>query len=159
MKNTTINAVLFAALLLVGCGKQQGEAATDQAIPDVVVRSFQATNPEVKDAIWQKEEEGFEAEWKVNGMERGITYNENGEVLITEEQVQEAEMPAAITSYLAENPAELRIVKVGKDIEGGITRYEVELDNAGQELELVFDAQGNLLGEEADDQDNEQDQD
>lgn len=159
MKNITINAALCAALLLAGCSKQESETASSPAVPDAVVRSFQTTNPAVKDAIWQKEGDGFEAEWKVDGMERGITYNEKGEVLIMEEQVLETDMPGAIAPYLAENHAGLRIVKVGKEINAGVTTYEVELDNAGQELELVFDAQGNFQGVEADDQDAEEDQD
>ncbi len=158
MRTPLLLTALASAALFSACGKQDN-SSTGGSVPEAVVRSFQATHPEVKDASWQMDEEGFEAEWKVNGMERGITYNEKGEVLITEEQVPEAEMPAAIAPYLTENHAGLRIMKVGKELQDGTTTFEVELDNSRQELELIFDAEGNFLGEEGDDQDSEEDHD
>lgn len=158
MKTTIITTSALTALLLAACGKQD-PSTTAQAVPDVVVRSFQAAYPEVEGATWKHDEEGFEAEWKVDGMERAVVYDDKGTVLITEEQVTEAQMPGSIQPFLAEKHPGLAIVKVGKETKSGTTTYEVELDNGGQELELIFDLDGNYLGSEADDADGEEDQD
>ena len=156
---TTIIATTLSALLLAACGGK--EPAATMSVPDVAKRAFEAAYPEVKDAQWVKDEEGFEAEWKVNGMEHAVVYDEKGNVLLTEEQVTEAQMPAAIAPYLAEKHAGMAVAKVGMEQKSGVTTYEVELDNGGKELELIFDAEGNYIGTEADDaaEEGEEDQD
>ena len=146
----TIYAITaLTALLLASCGEK--EPAATQSVPDVAKRAFEAAYPAVKDAQWVQDEGGFEAEWKVNGMEHAVVYDATGNVLLTEEQVTEAQMPTAIAPYLAEKHAGMAVVKVGMEQKAGVTTYEVELDNGGKELELLFDAEGNYIGTEADD--------
>ena len=155
---TALSSTALAALMLIACGEK--EPAATRSVPDVAKRAFEAAYPAVKDAQWVQDEEGFEAEWKVNGMEHAVVYDEKGNVLLTEEQVPEAQMPAAIAPYLAEKHAGMAVVKVGMEQKAGVTTYEVELDNGGKELELLFDAEGNYIGSEADDStEGEEDQD
>jgi len=146
---TALTTTALLAVLLSACGEK--EPAATMSVPDVAKRAFEVAYPAVKDAQWVKDEEGFEAEWKVDGMEHAVVYDEKGNVLLTDVQVTEAQMPAAIAPYLAEKQAGKAIVKVGMELKAGVTTYEVELDNAGKELELIFDANGNYLGNEADD--------
>ena len=146
---TTIAITTFAVLLLAACGEKETTATL--SVPDVAKRAFEATYPEVKDAQWKHDEDGFEAEWKAKGMEHAVVYDAKGNVLLTEEQVTQAQMPAAIAPYLAAKQAGKAIVKVGMVTKGAANTYEVELENGGKELELLFDADGNYIGTEADD--------
>ncbi len=157
---TALTLSALTALLFTACGKT--EPAATLAVPDVAKRAFEAAYPAVKDAQWKHDEDGFEAEWKVNGMQHAVVYDAKGTVLLTEEQVTEAQMPTTIAPYLAENHTGMAVVKVGIEQKGGVTTYEVELDNGGKELELLFDADGNYIGTEADDsaeEEGEEDQD
>lgn len=149
--------LIVPAFLFTACGKQETNNTT-LAVPDAVKHAFETTHADVKDAAWKHDSEGFEAEWKVDGMERAVVYDEKGTVLITEEQVSEAQMPESIKPYLAEKYASLAIAKVGMEQKGGVVTYEVELDNSGQELELIFDANGNYLGTEGDDAEADEDE-
>ena len=157
MKYQLISVLIVPTLLFTACGKQETNTTT-LAVPDAVKHAFETTHADVKGAAWKHDSEGFEAEWKVDGMERAVVYDDKGTLLITEEQVTEDQMPASIKPYLAEKHAGLAIAKVGMEQKGGVVTYEVELDNGGQELELIFDANGNYLGTEGDDAEEDEDE-
>jgi len=97
-----------------------------------------------------REKEGeatvYEVELDVNGRTRDVIISESGEVLIVEEEVPFATLPAAVRTTLETESLNGEISLVESIAEGGkLTAYEAHLKVAGKEKEVKVDPEGNLL--------------
>lgn len=152
--------VLYLSILLVaGCCK---EKINNSRVPDVVQAKFTELYPGQKVQHWEKEDNDFHAKFEINKLETAVVIRKDGNLIQIENEMEVSELPGAITEYVSKNRNNMKIkeaVKITKN-EGQVS-YEVEGDD---DTDLLFDADGNYLGEEVEDgdddnQDNENDKD
>ncbi|WP_016990271.1 PepSY-like domain-containing protein [Flavobacterium sp. ACAM 123] len=92
------HVILFAAIAISAIGCAQSKDNKD--LPKVVKEAFQNEYPNMK-VTWDIEEDGFEAEFKLNGKEASANYDKKGHKVATEIEIKENELPAKALTYIA----------------------------------------------------------
>ena len=141
--------VLFVCMALV-----VGVSATNQKeekIPAAAKSGFAAKFPTAQKVKWSVEKPGeFEAEFTLNKVETSALFDAKGNLLETETEIKENELPQAVMATLAKDFAGYKLDEIEKAIDAkGTVSYEMEAVKGKEKLEIVFDASGKLLGKEA----------
>ena len=113
-------------------------AAVQQAIKDA---TRDATLTGVSKDIENGKTE-YEAETKVNGHGKDITFDETGKLLAVEEEVTIDSIPAAAKAAIEKQAAGSKIKKVEKITEGDKVIYEAALAKGAKTHEVLVDAEG-----------------
>lgn len=139
MKNVILLAVM--AISTVGCAQSKEK----KDVPKVVTEAFAKEYPNTK-VDWDIEEDGFEAEFKLNGKDASADYDKNGNKLATEIEVSESELPSSALSYLKTNYPKSKIKETAKITDSkNVVTYEAEIKIDGKNSDLLFDANGSFL--------------
>lgn len=85
--------------------------------------------------------------------------NEGTDQEENEREIQLTELPEAVSSKLSEEHPDA-VLKEADEItkEDGSKTYDIEVEINGRTLEYMYDAEGNYLGEEIDDEDDGDDE-
>lgn len=87
-----------------------------------------------------------------NDNEIELTFNTEGSLLFSETEIENSELPSAVTSSISTNYPDYSTDEAERiDMADGSTRYEVELENGDSELDVLFEADGTVICEETDD--------
>ena len=137
-----MHLLVTGAISFVAC--EQKSDASD--VPDAVKASFTKQFPGAS-PTWKKEEENYEAEFKLNGNEMSAIFDANGSLEESETDINAQELPSNTAAYVNEHYKGKRIDEAEKVTKAdGTISYEVEVDGK----EVVFDSAGNFLKEEKD---------
>lgn len=160
MKKTIVSVCAAAVLLIAGlvC---VSFLPSDIEVPAVVSKAFSEKYPEAKDAEWEQENENetaYEAEFKLNKKEMSAVFSANGTWLQTETEVDEKDLPAAVTAAIKKTFSAYKIEETELLERPNVPlAYEVELETKDdKEIVVVFTADGSVLKqstEEVEDQD------
>lgn len=133
-----ISTALIALSVLASCTQKADEAD----IPKGIIETFNANFKGSIVESWDKEKGGgYEAEFELNGVETSATFNSEGQLIETEQEIEESSLPSPVSDYLKVNYAKKSIDEVAKITTGeGIVKYEVEIEK----VDLIFDDKGNL---------------
>lgn len=113
-------------------------------IPVEVQSKLEELHPGADDVAWEVEDGNYEAEFEVNDMDHEVIFDPMGKVLYSEKEIQPAELPQRVSSYLGEAYPGKKVSEASKSIDAnGKVMYEAEV----RRDELLFDANGNLIGE------------
>jgi len=103
-------------------------------------RLFQRAYPNTK-AEWENEDGKFEVSFKYKDQEMSVVYNAEGILEEKETEIRAAQLPAAVSSYIAKN-------KLGKIKEAakitksdGTVLYEAEVATG----DALFDSKGSFI--------------
>ena len=145
MKNLLLLFVCLALVTGVSAMNQK-----DEKIPAAAKTGFAAKFPSAKKAKWSVEKPGeFEAEFKLNGEEASALFDSNGNLLETEVEIEESELPQAVKATIAKDFAGFELDEIEKATDAkGIVFYEMEAEKGKEEFEISFDANGKLLKKE-----------
>lgn len=113
------------------------QEAVTAASKGAVVRGF---SQEVKDG-----QTFYEAELRVNGRTRDITFDAKGTVVADEQETPISAIPAAARSAIERAASGGKITLVEKVVEGAVTSYEGHITKAGKQIELKVDANGKTV--------------
>jgi len=110
--------------------------------PETVKTAFAAAYKDVKEVQWSKEDNAWEAEFKLNDVEMSANYDEFGNLLETEAGINAKDLPAAINTYIKKNLSGAEIKEAAKitDFKGKIT-FEAEINGE----DYIFDQKGALI--------------
>jgi hypothetical protein len=161
MKITTFLIVL--SFLAFSCSQTKSDKPDNLNSAEA---SFKADYPDVKDYEWEDDGEYKEVEFEYEGMEISILYDKDGNFIQKEIEIAISELPEAITTYITENypDAEVEEAETLESKEGSFYEVGIENDN-DEEIELIFDANGNFVkqniepedeGDEGDDDEEEE---
>jgi hypothetical protein len=149
----------FALCLMMAAGVQSKEIPAKD-VPQAVTQALASAFPKAKNVEWEKGDEGYEAEFKLGGVEMSVVLDQAGSILEKEIEVKVKDLPAAVTTALSGKYPGVKVKEAEKVEKSGETFYEVELAN---ETEVTLTAEGEIVGEEADeeadDDDDEEDDD
>ena len=157
MKTITTVFTVILALVIFSCNKNPGQK--DMKVPQAVKAAFESEHSDVKDAEWEKEGKYYEVEWEVNGKEQEIVYDQDGNIMATEHEITVEELPQAAQDYINENYAGQKVVEAELEETKKGRYYEAELRINGKEVELIFDSNGEYIGEEEEEEDDDDDDD
>lgn len=137
MKKTVLSTLAIVSIAL--------SQAQEKKVPNVVLKAFEKEHPKVK-ANWDIEPNGFEAEFKIDGIAISENYSTDGIKHETEVEIIEKELPANALAYVLKNYPRNKIKEAAKitDAKQTIT-YEIELKIDTKNRDLLFDAQGNFI--------------
>jgi hypothetical protein len=148
----SIVTLSFALFALSSCSKVNSEDEPS-SIPNEVTQSFKTTYPNQTDVEWESEGDYFESEFEVNGKEKSVVFDKEGNIVLTETEINTSELPAAVIQYLANNYSTVDIEEAEKIESSEGLRYEVVIEIDDDEAELIFDGQGNFIELEQDEDD------
>lgn len=120
--------------------------ATTIEVPSAVVQNFQDLYPSATNIAWEKTDNGlFEAEFKVDGQTFEAVFLPNGNWMHTGVDINSSELPSLITSRVEEIYNNASILEASKlSLPDGSSQYELELKEAGVNIEVVFYEDGGI---------------
>lgn len=135
---THILIPVIALIVFASCTQKANEADIPKGIIETFNLNFKGSTVE----SWDKEKDGgYEAEFDLNGVETSATFSAEGQLIETEQEIEESALPSPVSSYLKINHSGKSIDEVAKITTGeGIVKYEVEIEKT----DLIFDDKGNL---------------
>ncbi|CAH1002558.1 hypothetical protein LEM8419_03432 [Neolewinella maritima] len=120
----------------LACAPRQ--AIAQDEVPTGVQQRFASLHPAARKVEWESEDDGYEAEYKLDGREYSDTYSTVGDLLETEEELKKKDLPAAIRSTLQRDFADHEVEEVARiTYPDGRILYEVELEGKD---DAAFDA-------------------
>ena len=119
----------------------------DEKIPAAAKTGFAAKFPTAQKVKWGVEKPGeFEAEFKLNGVETSALVDAKGNLLETEAEIKESELPQAVKTTIAKDFAGYKLDEIEKATDAkGASTFEMEAAKGKDKLEISFDASGKLL--------------
>ena len=139
-KIVTLIALVFA----INISKAQKTKVSE--IPKAVSESFKTNFPDVKDEVWEKEKDNFEAEFKINTVEISATFNSDGKLLEREVKMNISELPETITEYIKKNYPDYKLSEASRIVNSdGVLSYEAEIMKGKNATDLLFDSNGSFL--------------
>ena len=87
----------------------------------------------------------YEVAVEVDGKETEFTYDAEGKVLEIEEEITLAEAPAPVRTVILALAFGGKVEEISRETEAGRVAYEAEIERKDVNLELLMDAQGNVL--------------
>lgn len=136
---------VVVVLLPASLGARQAAPpkASKVALPAAIESAFKAAYPTATINHVSKEKENgqdiYEIESIDHGLHRDLNYKSDGTVIEVEEEVAEADFPAAVATAIKTRYPKATIVKREKLIKNGTTNYEVALKGGPGEVVLTPD--------------------
>ena len=150
--------LLFIA---VACFAQAATAqdVKEAQVPAVVVATFKQAHPTAKAVQWEKEDGNYEASFKQGTGEMSVVLAAAGTLLETETEITTAQLPAAVRATLSSHYAGHKVTEAAKLVAAatGAVTYEAEVSKAGKKRDVLFDANGVELKQEAGDKEDGKD--
>jgi len=141
------NVMITAAALVFAINTASAQKVKESEVPKAIVAAFQENFKGAKVEKWEKEKDGgYEAEFDWNKVETSATFSADGKLNETEQEIKVSALPKTVTDYIAKNYAGHKISEAAK-ITGadGKMMYEAEVKKDKQEMDLLFDSNGNFL--------------
>ncbi len=151
MKNLFLISIVFAIFSFSACGQKEN-------VPVKVKTAFEQKFPNATKVKWEKENDTeWEAEFRMNNNEYSANFDNKGNWLETEYEVEMKDIPEAVKSTLDNEFAsyEIEVSEVSENAEG--TFYEFELEKDETEMEVVIDQSGKVVKKEVETEDDEED--
>lgn len=150
MKHFMFAAMFSFGILSTSCAQRPTAPAAAQS-------AFKNKFPSAQKVKWDQEEEGeWEAEFKMNGKEMSANFKADGTWLETETEIQADDLPQAIrtainSQFVGYKTEEAAMVETP----GSATAYEAELEKGDTTIEATFGADGKLLKQKTESEDDE----
>lgn len=118
-------------------------------IPVATTAKFHTLYPAIKDVDWEKEKDNYEAEFDQGKTEGSVLIDASGNLLETEFEIQNTELPKSVFDYVAKNYSGLKVREASKITDPNNTvTYEAEMKQGKEKFDLIFDSSGNFIKKE-----------
>jgi uncharacterized membrane protein YkoI len=87
----------------------------------------------------------YEAEFKIEGHSKDITFDEQGAIISVEEEVPLNQIPATARTAIEKAAGAGKVLEVEMVTEGGKTFYEAQISRDGKKSEVKVDASGVMV--------------
>jgi len=139
--------IITSAIIALSTSSASAQKVKETEVPKAIISSFQTHFKGVKVDAWDKEKNGeFEVEFKMNKVEMSANFSNDGTLMETEEEIAISTLPKSVEEYVIKNYLGSKIEEAAKitDASGKIT-YEAEIEKGKEEIELIFDANGQFV--------------
>ena len=140
--------MLFAGIALVISISAANQK--DAKIPAMAKGGFAAKFPSAQKAKWSIEKPGvFEVEYVLSGVESSALFDAEGNLLETETEIKERELPVTVKATLARDFKGYKLDEIEKATDSkGTVSFEMEAAKGKEKLEISFDKTGKLVSKE-----------
>lgn len=140
----------MAAGLLLSAGNLLGQDIPQNQVPSVIVNKFSTQFPKAKDIDWEQKGELDNVEFELGrNVDHEIWYDKNGQIVKHKEDINKNSLPAGVRSTLQRDFKGYRVDDIEKITEGTAV-YKMELDSFTKDWNIIMDAQGKILQQNAD---------
>ena len=132
-------------------------AQNKKMAPEAIQAAFKAKFPTVQKARWDMEnEQEWEAEFKMNGKEMTANFKADGSWMETETEMKAADLPQAIKDALSAQFSGYKTEEAAMvETPGQAAAYEVELEMGETTIEALFSADGTLIKQKTESEEDE----
>jgi hypothetical protein len=117
----------------------------EQNIPLKIKNALHKIFPKAHNVKWDKEDENYEASFKVGTVDNSVLISANAQIVETEVEIKVNQLPEKALRYLKENFKNQKVKEAAKIVtEKGTITYEAEIGNA----DFLFDQSGNFIKKE-----------
>ncbi len=136
-------ALLVCVTFVVGVSAQKPK----EEIPAAAKAGFAAKYPAAKSVKWSIEKPGeFEVDFTLNKVEQSVLIDPKGNLIESEIEIRESELPQAVKATLAKDFAGYKLDEVTKATDAkGVVAFEMQAAKGKDKLAVEFDANGKLL--------------
>lgn len=143
MKNLRI-----AALALFATAAVSAQDLKTNEVPSNLQTSFSNTYSNATDVEWEKKGDLFKVEFEINNMDHDVWYDAQGNVVKSEMEISEGELPSVVASAIKSKYADYKIDSIEVREENGTKTYEVEIEKGWtNERNLIVDASGTIISD------------
>ena len=134
-------------------------AQGNMTAPSGVQTAFKAKFAAAQKVKWDMEDENeWEAEFKMNGKEMSANFSSDGTWLETEAEIKTSALPQAVKSAIAAQFAGYEMEEATTvESPGKPMAYEVELEKGETTIEAVFGADGTLIKQKTESEEDDKD--
>ena len=141
MKTRRLN-MLFAALMSSVILNAQDIAQSE--VPSAVLSAFQSKFQNPLEVEWKLKDGIYDVEFKINKREHEAWIDKSGTIKKHKEDFPKSQLPQVIRQKIETDFKGYKIDDADKIEENGEIFYEVDLDGANDDRELLFSASGEL---------------
>ena len=147
-------------LLAASCMSQSvyAQKTSSPNVPANVTSSFHAKYPEALKTNWEvKNQNEYEAEFKMNNVEYYAQFDGAGHWIETETKVKFSDLPSSIQAALCRDFADYKTSEARK-IESAVNGncFEAEVKKGKEEYNLLFSSEGEILSKKKSDDEAEE---
>ncbi len=145
-----MKVIIFAmTFVCLAVSAAYAQKINEDKIPATVLSNFKKQFTTAAKTQWEIEGADFEVNFKNSGVEYSAKYDKQGNWLETEQEIKNAELPAAVKSALEKEFPEAEIEESEKvTYPNNKTVYEMEIEKGKQKFEVQFSTEGTLLKKE-----------
>ena len=136
-------AALFLTLQLNAQNKQDKKDVNAKDVPQAVKSAFESQFAGASDVEWKSKNGSYKAKFEQNDVDHFAEFSNSGELVLHGTEIQESEIPAAISDAIKNNYSGNKIDDVYRVEKKGQVKYMVKLENNNKKL--VYDEQGKIL--------------
>jgi hypothetical protein len=140
------NLVLALAIVFsLSTFAQKVEKEKKATVPAIVKSAFANDYPATK-AKWGKEDENFEAEFELNGVDASAVYDKLGNKKELEVEIKTNNLPLATLDYLKKNYPNNKVKEAAKITnDKNVVTYEAEIKKDNKSYDILFDSKGKFI--------------
>jgi hypothetical protein len=136
---------LLVALAAILTTSSFGQKTSKDNVPQIVQDALNKSFPTAQNETWEKENQNFEAEFKLNKEEVSALFGPEGKLIETEVDIAIGDLPTPIVNYVSKNLPGKKIKEASK-ITNSAGNVSFEAEVGGKDY--IFDSSGNLLKSE-----------
>lgn len=119
--------------------------AQQENVPKSIKDTFSKLYPKATEVKWDKENQGYEANFKLNGKDMSIILDKDGKVMETETAIEIFQLPKGVEKYVMDNYKGFKIISAAKIVKSnGEELYEAKISKGKEKKDLYFDKNGKL---------------
>ncbi len=112
-------------------------------VPKSAKDAFSKLYPKATEVKWDKENQGYEASFKLNGQDMSVILDKDGKVMETETAIETSQLPKGVGKYVTDNYKGFKITSAAKIVNSkGEVTFEAEISKDKVKKDLFFDANG-----------------
>lgn len=112
-------------------------------VPKSAKDAFSKLYPKATEVKWDKENQGYEASFKLDGKNMSVILDKDGKVLETETAIEISQLPKGVEKYVMNNFKGYKITGAAKIVKAnGEELFEAEITKGKEKKDLFFDKNG-----------------
>ncbi|MGV3538537.1 MAG: PepSY-like domain-containing protein [Rufibacter sp.] len=135
---TLMISLMAAGSLSIGCSQKINVSD----LPSVVQNGLKSQFPAAANLEWEKAGEFYEAEFDLNQVELTAQVDATGKVVAVKQDVAVTDLPSSVSEALKRDFPAHQIDDLEKVERSGQVLYQVELENANQDVQRVYTQEG-----------------
>ncbi len=130
----------------------QAQDIPQSQVPSIIVNEFNNQFPKATDVEWEMDGNLYNVDFEVSwNIDHEVWYNTEGKLIKHKEDIAASELPKAVNNRLKTDFKDYSIDDLERITDNGKVVYKMELNAlTQQDLDVVLDANGNVLSQIAD---------